>query len=475
MTDQTILCPHCGKIIALTEALTHGIEQSVAERMKAEFARQQAEAVARAKSKAHEESQEKLREAQERIAEGEKLLGEREKKIKALQASEKELHQAQRDLEERREALEREVEQKAKAEVQKRSAEIAQRAAAKEREGLESRLNELQVEVSERDQKIKKLRDAEMELLKQKRDLEEQRADLEIQAKRQVEQEREQIRSAAERRAAEEHKLKHAEHEKRIQDLLAQMEEMRRKAEQGSQQTQGEVQEIELESMLRAAFAQDRVEPVPKGVRGADAIQRVADARGACCGSIVWESKRTKSWSNGWIAKLKEDQRAVGGEFAVIVSAALPPEVRQFEFREGVFIAGFEAALPLASVLRMTLQQLAMAKIAQEGKAQKMEILYAYLSGMEFHNRIAAIVETFSSMKKDLDDERKAILKQWAKRERQIGLMMENTTQLWGSLEGIMGGSLPAIESLEIGRLGESAPDAGAPTAAPPADQGQMF
>lgn len=480
MTDQIIICPHCQREIPLTEALTHGIEQSVAERMKAEFARREAEAVARAESVARaeakaqagqalREAEQKIRERDERLKESAAESAERERKIKELQASERAMREERRALEARSESLDREVEEKAKEEVKRREGEIAARAAAREREKTEADLNNLTAELSEQRSRNKELRDKQAELLAREQKLADEKEELELRVKRELAEGRETIRQEAERRAAEEHKLKHAEQEKRVQDLLAQMEEMKRKAEQGSQQTQGEVQELALEETLKAAYPLDRIEPVAKGVRGADTLQRVSDGRGGVCGTIVWESKRTKAWSPGWIAKLKEDQRASGGEMAVLVSQVLPPDIQSFEYRDGVFIASYEAALPLASVLRLTLQELAKAKSAQEGRSQKVEVLYAYVTGIEFRNRVQAVIDTFSEMAKELAGEQAAFQRIWAKRAKQIERMRVNTTEIWGSIEGIMGGSLGAIESLELKSL------EGPETAERPESQQEMF
>jgi len=214
------------------------------------------------------------------------------------------------------------------------------------------------------------------------------------------------------------------------------------------------VQELELEAMLRAKFPFDSIEPVAKGEFGGDALQRVVGPNGLACGSILWESKRTKNWSDGWLAKLREDQRNAKAEVAVIVSHALPKGIDSFDNVDGIWIASPRAALPVAAILRHGLLEIGLARSAAEGQHGKTELVYQYLTGPRFKQRVEAIVEAFSTMQKDLDNERKAILKQWAKREAQIERVMNATVGMYGDLQGIAGKSLQEIEGLEMKVLG---------------------
>jgi len=231
------------------------------------------------------------------------------------------------------------------------------------------------------------------------------------------------------------------------------IEELKQKAEQGSQQLQGEVQELELENLLRAKFPFDSIEPVPKGVFGGDILQRVVSQSGQPCGTIIWETKRTKNWSDGWLTKLREDQRTAKAEVSVLVSQVLPKGVEAFDVVEGVWVTNPRAALPVATVLRHTLLQVGMARQASEGQQTKTEMIYQYLTGPRFRHRVEAIVEAFSTMQEDLDKERKAIMKQWAKREEQIERVMGATVGMYGDLQGIAGKSLQEIEGLEFPAL----------------------
>jgi hypothetical protein len=232
--------------------------------------------------------------------------------------------------------------------------------------------------------------------------------------------------------------------------MQRQIEELRRKAEQGSQQLQGEALEIELESQLRARFARDQIEPVPKGEFGGDVLHRVFGPTGQACGTILWESKRTKNWSDGWLVKLRDDQRTAKAEIAMIVSSALPKGVESFDLIDGVWVVEPRFALPLAIALRQSLIDVAGSKLAQEGQQSKMELVYSYLTGPRFRHRIDAIVERFTEMQTDLDRERKTMMRMWAKREEQLRGVLDSTAGLYGDLQGIAGRAMGDIESLDI-------------------------
>ena len=262
-----------------------------------------------------------------------------------------------------------------------------------------------------------------------------------------------EVRSQAKREAEEGLKLKVMEKDQTIASMQQKIEELKQKAEQGSQQLQGEVQELELENLLRTKFPYDTVEPVPKGEFGGDTLQRVVSPSGLMCGTILWESKRTKNWSPGWLVKLREDQRRAKAEISVIVSTALPDGIETFDVIDGVWITHPRCILPVATILRHTLLQVNSAKLITEGQQTKAEMIYQYLTGQRFRQRVEAIVEAFSSMQEDLDKERKAIMKQWAKRSEQIERVMGATVGMYGDLQGIAGKSIQEIEGLELKAL----------------------
>ncbi|MBI3766380.1 MAG: DUF2130 domain-containing protein [Ignavibacteriales bacterium] len=296
----------------------------------------------------------------------------------------------------------------------------------------------------------------ELDLRKRQRELEEREQNLKLENERTLDQERKKIRENAEKKVAEEYHMRELEKYKQLNDLRRQIEEWKRKAELTSQQVQGEVQEIELETVLAQQFKMDTIEPVAKGVRGADIIQRVHDENGRLCGSIIWESKRTKNWGGDWVQKLKDDQRNAKAEIAVIVSSALPKEVNGFGKYEGVWVTDFPTAIGLATALRLNLIDVAHASNALQGKNDKMELIYKYLLGTAFKQRVEAIVESFVSMKADLDAEKRSMEKIWAKRESQIERVIKNTAGMYGDLQGIIGSALPEVKILELpGNSGE--------------------
>jgi hypothetical protein len=235
--------------------------------------------------------------------------------------------------------------------------------------------------------------------------------------------------------------------------MQRQIEDLKRKAEQGSQQLQGETLEVELEGLLRARFPLDSIEPVPKGEFGGDVIQRVVGPTGAASGVILWESKRTKNWSDGWLAKLRADQRTAGAEIAILISIALPKDIASFGQIDGVWVTELRYAEPLAIALRQTLIEVHSARLIQAGQSTKMELVYQYLTGPKFRHRIEAIVEKFSDMQDDLAKEKKAMMRLWAKRDAQIQAVIESTVGMYGDLQGIAGQAMQEIEGLTVPML----------------------
>jgi len=311
---------------------------------------------------------------------------------------------------------------------------------------------------------ITSFREIELRLRKEKSELEEAGKNLQIEVARRIDGERKRIQEEAEKRALEQFRLKEADKDKIIDDLKRQAEELRRKAESGSQQLQGEVAELSLEETLRVSFPLDCIEEVPKGIRGADVIHKVCDQTGQSSGALIWESKRTKAWSDGWIDKLKEDQREVKAEVAVLVSQVLPKGLLGFARINGVWVCDHSLAICLAHALRAGLIEISAAKLSATGKSEKMEMLYEYLSGPEFKQQVEGIVEAFSSMRRDLDQEKRAMERIWAKREKQIERVVKNMGRMYGSMQGVIGQSLPELDLLELKALtdGTAGPEDGA-------------
>jgi hypothetical protein len=320
----------------------------------------------------------------------------------------------------------------------------------KAKKEVKTHLSDLEIQLGERDQAIEQARRKELELLKKQRELEDKQKTVDLQVARKVAEQGRLIEKAAVERLQEQNRLKDLEKDKQLSDLRRQIDDLKRKAEQGSQQTQGEAVELDLEATLRAAFPQDSIEPVAKGVRGADVVQGVNSPTGQSCGSIIWEFKNAKAWSDGWLQKLRDDQRAQGSETAILVSVVLPNEVKHFGLVDGVWVADTVTMLGLATVLRSTLLQVALAGGAAEGKSEKMEMLYAYLSGTTFKQKVEAIVESFVVMKDDLDRERRAMETLWSKREKQLTRVILSVGTMYGDMQGIIGATLPDIAQLKL-------------------------
>ena len=235
--------------------------------------------------------------------------------------------------------------------------------------------------MNEKSSALNSANEKELALLKQQRELEEAQQSLELKVARQIEEERKAIRDAALKQAQEENRLNLDEKDRLVEDLKKQMDALRRKAEQGSQQRQGETLELDIENILRSNYPVDVIEEVPKGIRGADLILKVISPTGRNAGSVVIETKRTKAWSKGWLEKLRDDQRIVNADIAVLVSEVTPEGVDQFEFIDGIWVCSQKSFLPLIASLRWSLLQLNILKVAGQNSDEKKDVLYSYITG----------------------------------------------------------------------------------------------
>lgn len=328
--------------------------------------------------------------------------------------------------------------------------------AKEELEGERRKAKVLEQELELQKKKRQEAEEAELKYRKEKLQLEADRKSFELEKQRQLDAERSKIREDAVKTVQDEQRLKNAETAKKLADALKTNEELRRKLEQGSQQMQGEVLELELEETLRQEFPVDEIAPVPKGINGADIIQIIHDRHGQTIGSIAWEMKRTKAWSESWVQKLKDDQRKVKAEIAILVSQIMPSGIIFFGFYEGVYVSTPEACVNLARILRVSMTKIAAAKSLEEGKSEKKEVIYNYLCGPEFRSRVEAIVEATVAAKESLDKEKRAFIKLWAEREKQIDRIETNMVGMYGDMQGIAGRALPQIKSLEL-EAGENA------------------
>ena len=420
MTEPTIICPKCKTEIKLTESLAAPLIESTRKQYEQELAQKDTDIAKREQG---------MREKEKQLAEA---------KIKL---DEQVANQVEEQLKKDRARIAAEESKKAKM------------AAATDLEQKTREVADLQEVLKSREEKLAEAQKAQADLIKKQRELDDAKRELELTVEKRVQEGLNSTREQAKKEAEEQMKLKVMEKEQTITSMQKQIEELKRRAEQGSQQLQGEVQELELENLLRAKFPFDAIEPVPKGEYGGDVIHRVINTSGQPCGTILWESKRTKNWSDTWLSKLREDQRSAKAEIAVIVSQVLPKGVETFEMVDGIWVTHPRAALPVAMILRQSLLEITMARQASEGQQTKTEMVYQYLTGPRFRHRVEAIVEAFSTMKADLDKEKKAITKQWAKREEELERVMVATVGMYGDLQGIAGKSLQEIKGLELPAL----------------------
>jgi hypothetical protein len=422
MAEPTIICPKCKNEIKLTESLAAPLIESTRLDFEKRLAQKDLDVAGREKS----------------IQEREEALSKSKDSLETQVATRVQQERGKIAVEEAKKAklaLSNDIEQKTK--------EVA----------------DLQEILKQKDAKLTEAQKTQADLLKQKRELDDAKRELDLTVEKRIAEGLTATRQQARKEAEDELKLKVSEKEQTISSMQKQIEDLKRRAEQGSQQLQGEVQELELETLLRARFPHDNIEPVPKGEFGGDALQRVHNPLGQPCGTILWESKRTKNWSDGWLAKLRDDQRTAKAEIAVLVSPVLPKDVEAFDLVNGIWVAHPRVAIPVAIMLRASLMELAVARQSSEGQQTKSEMLYSYLTSPRFRLRVQAIVEAFSNMKEDLDKERKVITKQWAKREEQIERVMQATVGMYGDMQGIAGKTLQEIEGLEMKALLDGNPE----------------
>ncbi|ABD04926.1 conserved hypothetical protein [Rhodopseudomonas palustris HaA2] len=420
MTELTIICPNCATSVPLTESLAAPL----------------------------------LKDTQSKY---ERLIAQKDKDIAGREAA---LEAQRADLDNAKAAVGQQVAERIAVERTRIAAEEAAKAkrlAADDLDAKARQLAELTEAMQQKDVKLAEAQRAQAAFLQKQRQLEDEKRELDLTIEKRVQASLESVRSKAKQDAEEGLRLKVAEKEETIATMQRQIDKL--KSEQGSQQLQGEVMELELEASLRARFPQDSIEPVPKGEFGGDVLHRVVNAANQPCGTILWESKRTKNWTDGWLTKLRDDQRKAKAELALIVSNALPKGVHSFDHIDGVWVAEARCAIPVAIALRQSLIELAAARQAGEGQQTKTELVYHYLTGPRFRQRVEAIVEKFTEMQSDLDKERRSMMRMWAKREAQIRGVLEATAGMYGDLQGIAGKALGEIDGMALPMLEDFSDD----------------
>ena len=409
-----ITCPKCGNHFHAEQALAKQIEAEITVRVQKD---------ADERKKQLDEAELKLRTLQKN------LVSERAQMEETMKAN---LQKEKGVLEQQ---LRKQLSEQINEQVSKDNATMLDSM----REDLEKKNKENQV-----------LKLKEVELMRAEQKLKDVEQDMKVAFDKQLLEQKKLMAEEIQKVADEQNQAKNREKDTQLEQLRRQIDEMKRKAEQGSMQLQGEAQELFLEELLKSSFPFDLIEEVGKGIRGADVIQTVRNNQGRDCGSIIYEAKNTKAFSDGWIDKLKVDLRSQKADLAVLVTSTMPKDMTTFGMKDGIWICTFEQIKGLSVVLRDGLIKVTEAKGAEVNRGEKMQLLYSYLTGNEFRQQIEAIVEAFSSMQSALNKEKIAMSKIWKEREKQIDKVIESTTGLYGSIKGIAGSAVIDIKALEL-------------------------
>jgi hypothetical protein len=363
------------------------------------------------------------------------------------------------------EAMKHEIEEQVKSDHQKELEELeanyqkqienakkeaANQAALKTKKEVQTEVDNLKNQVKELETKSEDFTKKELAFLKREREIADKEKQIELGKQRFINKKTEELQLSVREEVETELKSKLAEKDQKISRLEKLAEELQKKAKQGSMEEQGEAFEQELENILRSCFPTDEFEPIPKGKRGADIIHRVKTENMKHCGTIIWEAKNAENWSEGWIAKLRDDQRQTGGEtIGIIVTKALPKTIKRFGFQDGVWISDFYSVTGLATAIRTKFQELFQTKSAIAGRSSIMDLIYNYVTGTEFKTRIEATGEALKELKADIEKERTAMEKIWAKREKQLYRIVHNMAGVYGDLTGL-GATLQKVQTLEL-------------------------
>ncbi|MBL7471379.1 DUF2130 domain-containing protein [Robertkochia sediminum] len=411
-THTTIQCPECGSDINVNDILKHQIE----DQMKQEFAR------------------------------------ERKKLLDEQKARESILEKAKLELEARKKQQDELFRERLEKEKREATLAIEKRLKAKLEEDNQEQLRLIQEELKEKSEKVKDLLKKEAEIEKLKREKEEAMELAKVEAQKELNAELVAQKERIKKEAAAASELQILELKKQLEDQKKLTEEMKRKQEQGSMQLQGEAQELAIEEWLMTKFPLDTIDEVKKGALGGDCLQVVNTREQANCGTIYYESKRTKNFQPSWIEKFKNDIREKGADIGVLVTEVMPADMERMGMKEGIWICTFEEFKSLCNVLRQSVVKWSTLKLHQENKGDKMGMLYDFLTSTEFKLQMEGIVEGFSQMQLDLQKEKNAMKRIWKQREKQIEKVIGNAIHMHASIRGIAGSAVQSIPALELDR-----------------------
>ncbi|HDZ85227.1 MAG TPA: DUF2130 domain-containing protein [Candidatus Moranbacteria bacterium] len=411
MKNQSqIKCPNCGTSIDVQDILAHQLEEEIKQKFQSQLAEEK---------KKYETEFERLNKAKEEF--------EQKKK--------QENNLFQERLENQLKEEKKAIEEKIKIQLQEEQSE---------------QFKVLQAELNEKSEQIKELNRTRAEIEKLKREKGELKEAIEAEAQKKLNEalivEREKIRKTE----ADNNELRFKELQKQLEDQKKLTEEMKRKQEQGSMQMQGEVQELAIEEWLASQFPLDTIEEIKKGARGGDCLQFVNTRNHQNCGTIYYESKRTKDFQPSWIEKFKADIRDKGANIGVLVTEVMPSDMDRMGLKDGIWICNYGEFKGLCAVLRESIIQVSTAISSQENKGDKMDMLYTYLTSNTFRMQIEAIVEGFTQMKTDLESEKRSMQRIWKQRDKQIEKVVTNTIDMYGSIKGIAGNAIQSVKALEL-------------------------
>ena len=351
--------------------------------------------------------------------------------------------------------------EKHRLELEEAKKEALEKAATKARKEFEFQLKQAKEDSIAKEEQNKKLLEQLTQLTIQLRESKKEKDEAKLEMQKKLMEEEDKIALVERKKAEEEQRSKVLELQKQLMDVSKANDELRRKINQGSQQTQGEAFELEFEKMLKHEFPNDQITEIVKGAKGGDIVQQVLDRNGNNCGKILWEMKNTKTWSELWVDKLKGDQRKAVADYAVLISEAVPQDLDSARFYKNIWVTKRSFVIGLASALRLNLIQIAMAKRALDGKKGKSDLLFSYLSGTEFRLRIEAIVDAFTNMQVEIEKEKRYFSNKWARDEKNIRQVIDNTYGMHGDLKGIVGNTLAQIKGLDTEQisLGDGKPN----------------
>ena len=423
MSNQTtIKCPNCGTEIDINEVLYHQLENKY---------------------------------KNEHLAEKKKLEAEIEAKRKEYKTHLDSLKVKEEEFKEQKEKFEEEIKKATQIQLKAERVKLQENLRKEILDEQSESMALLQKQLEEKSNQVKELNVAKAQIGQLQREKEEMEsaimAKAELALNEKLKLEKEKIQKATD----EQNELKLRQKDEQLRQLQEQLQIAQRKAEQGSMQLQGEVQELAIEEWLKEKYPFDTIDEVKKGARGADCMQIVHTRESQNCGKIYYESKRTKDFQKSWIEKFKADMREKGADIGVLVTDVMPSDMQRMGLYEGIWICSFEEFKGLSAVLREQIIKIHHAMKSQENKTDKMSLLYGFLTSNEFKMQIEAIVEAFTTMQSDLDSEKRSMQRIWKQREKQIEKVLDNTINMYGSIRGIAGNAIGNIKALELEYSGD--------------------